>query len=313
MQTGFVYDPVFERHRAPAPHPECPERLQAVLAGFRTFGLSPQLLHLPITPTSDEWILCAHTREHMERVRATRGSAGSYLDPDTYTNAHSYDAACKAVDAVLAAVDAVVKGAVQRVFCAVRPPGHHAERNRAMGFCLFNNIAIGARYARLRHKLHRVFILDWDVHHGNGTQDIFYEDPSVFFCSLHQFPLYPGTGTRRETGRGAGEGYTLNVPLPPGSGDETYVRFFEDELGATIRRFSPDLIMISAGFDAHRDDPLANMELTTEGFVRLTRIVTGLADEVCGGRIVSVLEGGYGLEALAACAAGHVRALTGTG
>jgi acetoin utilization deacetylase AcuC-like enzyme len=182
-----------------------------------------------------------------------------------------------------------------------------------MGFCLFNNIAIGARYARLHHKLNRVFILDWDVHHGNGTQDIFYEDPSVFFCSLHQFPLYPGTGTRRETGRGAGEGYTLNVPLPPGSGDETYVRFFEDELGATIRRFSPDLIMISAGFDAHRDDPLANMELTTEGFVRLTHIVTGLADEVCGGRIVSVLEGGYDLEALAASAAGHVRALTGTG
>jgi acetoin utilization deacetylase AcuC-like enzyme len=202
-----------------------------------------------------------------------------------------------------------MQGRVQNAFCAVRPPGHHAESTHAMGFCLFNNIAITARYLQQRHGLERVAIVDWDVHHGNGTQRTFYEDPSVFFFSTHQYPYYPGTGKADETGMGRGTGFTKNVPLPAGMGDTEYLQIFNTVLRPALKAYRPDVVLVSAGFDAHRDDPLAGMKLTTEGYVALTRVVKEIAGEFCQGRILSCLEGGYNLEALGASVEGHLREL----
>ena len=211
--------------------------------------------------------------------------------------------------AVTQAVDRIIDDTLDAAFCAVRPPGHHALADRAMGFCLFNNVAIGARYAQQRHALSRILIVDWDVHHGNGTQAIFYDDPSVLYFSTHQYPFYPGTGARAETGRGAGAGFTINVPLPAGAGDAELIRAFQEELLPRALTFKPQLILISAGFDAHRDDPLAGLAVTEAGYAELTRIVRGIAEACCRGRIVSVLEGGYNLLALGRSVEAHLRTL----
>jgi acetoin utilization deacetylase AcuC-like enzyme len=244
-----------------------------------------------------------HTREHIDGVKRACQAGGGVLDAgDTHVSPESYEVARLAAGSVLSCIDEVLSGSVRSAFSAVRPPGHHAERDGPMGFCLFNNAAVGARYAR-KHGVERVAILDWDVHHGNGTQHIFEEDPSVLYVSLHQSPLYPGTGAATERGRGAGEGATLNIPLPAGTGEERYFAELSGKVVPALREFAPGLLIISAGFDAHRDDPLADMRLTEESFGAFTRLVNGLAP------MVSVLEGGYNLAALAASVEHHLRAM----
>jgi acetoin utilization deacetylase AcuC-like enzyme len=268
-----------------------------------------ELVPVRARPAEDEFVMKCHSFKHLERIRAAGAHSPCYLDADTFVNQASVEAAFMACGGVMAGVDAVAKSECDNVFCAVRPPGHHAEPDRAMGFCLLNNIAVGARYAQQVHGLKKIFILDWDVHHGNGTQEIFYEDDTVFYFSIHQFPLYPGTGRREEAGRNRGKGFTRNVPLRAGSGDDEYLQVFRTEFQDSINTFQPDMIMISAGFDAHRDDPLAQMNVSIEGFAELTRLVKEAAGKYCNGRIVSVLEGGYDLKALADSVCAHIQVL----
>ena len=243
----------------------------------------------------------------LNRQAPTHGRVS--LDADTSMSPGSLGAAYLAAGGALAGVDAIMAGRVQHAFCAVRPPGHHAEADRAMGFCLFNNVAIAARYAQKRYGVQRVLIVDWDVHHGNGTQHSFESDASVLFFSTHQYPHYPGTGRASECGRGAGEGLTINVPMEAGEGDDEYRAVFQKVLVPAADAFKPEFVIISAGFDAHRDDPLASMGLTEEGYADLTNIVAGIARQHCQGRLLSALEGGYNLTALAASVERHIQAL----
>ncbi len=310
MATGFLYHPDCLKHDMGYGHPESPDRLRAILSRLEAGGLLDRLTKIDPVAASDNWITLIHEPAYVTSLK-TRAPVGGRvsLDPDTSISAGSLSAAYLAVGAALAAVDAIMNGLVQNAFCAVRPPGHHAERDRAMGFCLFNNVAIAARYAQRRHGLARVLIVDWDVHHGNGTQQAFYEDPSVLFFSTHQYPYYPGTGRATDCGEGKGEGLTINVPMSPGQGDEDYREVFEQVLVPAADRFKPDFVLISAGFDAHRDDPLAGMALTEEGYGTLSRIVLGLARRHCQGRVLSCLEGGYNLQALSASVERHLLAM----
>jgi acetoin utilization deacetylase AcuC-like enzyme len=299
MPLALVSSPRFVDHVTPVGHPERPERagvLTAVAAAFREQGglvLAPR-------EATDADLLRVHTREHLDAIAASRGKA-VMIDEDTFTSPQSEEVARLAAGAVLTGVDAVLDGPVaSRALVLVRPPGHHAEADRAMGFCLYNNIAVGAAYARSRGCA-RVAIVDYDVHHGNGTQWIFYEDPTVLFVSSHQFPFYPGTGAASERGRGAGEGYTLNIPLTAGTQDDEIERRYAEAVLPAVRAFKPDLLMVSAGFDAHELDPLGQLRMTTDGFARLTRALLGVADEVCEGRVVLVTEGGYDLDAVSDC------------
>jgi acetoin utilization deacetylase AcuC-like enzyme len=254
-----------------------------------------------------EDLLQVHTRQHLDHLREVCSTGGGLLDEgDTVASPGSFDVAMLAAGGVVTAIDAVLEKKVGAAFCAVRPPGHHAERPRAMGFCLVNNVAIGARYAQTHHGLRNIAILDWDVHHGNGTQHIFEEDPTILYCSLHQYPFYPGTGARSERGTGKGEGFTVNVPMPAGTGEKQYLAALTDEIIPALDAFKPELLLLSAGFDAHRDDPLAGMKLTEESFFTMTRLVQHVAP------IVSVLEGGYNLRALAGSVERHLQALGGT-
>ena len=310
MSTGLVTDPSYLLHRAEnGQHPECPERLRSIVGRLIEKKLMEKLVPISARMAEDGFVLKCHTGLHLENIKTAGVNAPCYLDADTFVNPASVEAALMACGGVMAGVDAVAKAESDNVFCAVRPPGHHAESGRAMGFCLLNNVAIGARYAQQVHGLKKILILDWDVHHGNGTQVIFYEDDSVFYFSIHQFPLYPGTGRREDTGKGTGKGFTCNIPLRAGSGDDEYKQVFNREFHHTVKTFQPDLIMISAGFDAHRDDPLAQMNVSTEGFAELTRTVKDAASRCCGGRLVSVLEGGYDLKALADSVCAHIQVL----
>ena len=297
MPLVLVSSPRFVDHVTPAGHPERPERaetLEAVAARFREQGgtvLEPR-------SATDDDLTRVHTREHIASIVATRGRP-SMIDEDTFTSPDSDDIARLAAGAALTAVDHVLDGPPgSRALALVRPPGHHAEADRAMGFCLYNNIAIGAAYARSRG-LSRVAIVDYDVHHGNGTQAMFYEDPSVLFVSSHQYPFWPGSGAASEIGRGAGEGFTLNVPLKMGDRDDVVERTYSETVLPRLREFKPQLLMISAGFDAHEQDPLGQLRMTTAGFARLTQALIRVADEACEGRVVLVTEGGYDLKALA--------------
>lgn len=293
-----------------AGHPESPERLRAILARLEETGVMSQLVPITPAPATDDWICQVHTTGYMESLKSHAPAEGRVsLDPDTSLSPGSLAAACLAAGGALKAADAIMVGVVDHAFCAVRPPGHHAEANRAMGFCLFNNVAIAARYLQRRHGVHRVLIVDWDVHHGNGTQHSFYRDPTVLFFSTHQFPHYPGTGLATETGEGEGKGLTINVPMAPGQGDEEYQDIFERVLVPAAEAFKPDFVLISAGFDAHKDDPLAGMGLTEDGYATLTDIVAGIATRHSRGRILSCLEGGYHLKALAASVERHLLAL----
>jgi acetoin utilization deacetylase AcuC-like enzyme len=302
--VGFLYSDRFLDHRPPEGHPERPERLRYLIQYLERAPLWPSLVQIQPRSATDEDILAVHTAGHLDFIKKICESGGGMLDEgDTHVVRESFDAAMLAAGTVNAAINAVIGKRVDTAFCAVRPPGHHAERDRAMGFCLFNNAAIGARYAQRKHGLKKVAILDWDVHHGNGTQHIFEEDPTVLYISLHQYPFYPGTGARDERGKGEGRGFTLNVPLPAGTGEDRYVEAFTKEIVPALRQFAPGLLIISAGFDAHKDDPLGGMKLTEESFSNMTDLVKDMAP------VVSVLEGGYNLEATARSAEAHLNAL----
>jgi acetoin utilization deacetylase AcuC-like enzyme len=310
MTTAYLYSPIFLEHHEPG-HPESPERLRAILQMLDETGLRARLTSLDFVPATDAQIEAAHTREHLARVKQLIARGGGHFDADTYANARSLDAARLAAGALTRAVDAVMTGEVDNAFALVRPPGHHATRARAMGFCIFNNIAIAAHHALAAHKLDRVLIVDYDVHHGNGTQDIFYDSARVLYFSTHQSPHYPGTGDWREIGAGAGIGFTANVPLPARVGDEGFRIVFDELLSPLAERFQPQLILVSAGYDAHWSDPLAMENLTIAGYGALAQMLIALARDLCGGRIVFTLEGGYNLPALAHGVAATFRALLG--
>ena len=337
-KTGFVYSPVYLKHDTSS-HPECPARLTAILNCIKKDDIKNCLINLTPIPATVEQISLIHNREYIKSVKlACEGineedDYTTSLDADTVISKDSYEIALLAAGGVITGVDAVFEGkinpvrkdgalvptpqgvglsnGVNNVFCAVRPPGHHAERDRAMGFCLFNNIAIGAKYAQKMYNVKRVFIIDWDVHHGNGTQNAFYYDSTVFYTSTHQEYLFPGTGRSDETGNGDGKGFTMNLPLPHGQGDKEYISLFKKRIYPEIINYKPDLIMISAGFDTHINDPLGGMNITSEGFGKLTDIICEASDKVCKGRIVSVLEGGYNLEALGESVVFHLKSLMG--
>ncbi|TKB53396.1 MAG: histone deacetylase [Nitrospira sp.] len=309
-KTGLVYDPRYLGHDMGAGHPESPNRLRAIMQQLEQSGTAARLTMIAPREAEDEWITQIHRPAYLSMLKANAPTSGRLsLDSDTLMSPGSLTAAYLASGGALAAVDAIMNKQVEHAFCAVRPPGHHAEAGRAMGFCLFNNVAIAARYVQKKYGLTRVLIVDWDVHHGNGTQHSFEDDPSVLFFSTHQFPHYPGTGRESERGRGAGEGFTINVPMEAGEGDEEYRTVFQKSLVPTADAFKPEFVIISAGFDAHKDDPLASMGLTEEGYADLTGIVAGIAKRHAGGRILSSLEGGYNLTALAASVDRHIQAL----
>ncbi len=309
-KTGFVYHPAYLEHDMGAGHPQSPNRLRAILQQSEQSGTVAQLVKIEPRKAEEEWITQVHTPNHVALLNRHAPSSGRVsLDPDTSMSPGSLTAAYLAAGGALAGVDAIMAKEVDHVFCAVRPPGHHAEAGRAMGFCLFNNVAIAARYVQKKFGISRVLIVDWDVHHGNGTQHSFEDDPSILFFSTHQFPHYPGTGRGTERGTGAGEGFTINVPMEAGEGDEEYHEVFRKVLVPAADEFEPEFVMISAGFDAHRDDPLASMGLTEAGYADLTDIVAGIATRHAQGRILSSLEGGYNLKALAMSVEAHLKAL----
>ncbi len=297
-RTAIVYDAYNLRHTLEG-HPENFRRLQGTMELLAEEGMLDKLARVPSTPAPLDAILAVHTPQYLERLRTIARGGGGLLDPDTYVNADSYEAALRAAGGLLNLVDAVLWRQVDNGFALVRPPGHHALGQQGMGFCLFANAAIAARWAQRQHGVERVLIVDFDVHHGNGTQDIFFKDPSVLFFSTHQFPYYPGTGAATELGADEGYGATVNVPFPPHVGDKGYLEAFQQILAPVARRFRPELILLSAGFDAHWLDPLASMGLSLGGYAALVQEVMALADELCAGRLVCVLEGGYHLRVLA--------------
>lgn len=309
-KTGLVYHPAFLEHDMGPGHPESPNRLRAIMQRLEERGTAAHLTRIEPRRAEDEWITQIHSPSYVAALHRQAPATGRIsLDPDTSLGPGSLHAAYLAAGGALAAVDAIMANQVDHVFCAVRPPGHHAEAGRAMGFCLFNNVAIAARYVQKKYGVARVLIVDWDVHHGNGTQHSFDEDPSVLFFSTHQYPHYPGTGRGTDRGKGAGEGFTINVPMEAGEGDEAYHAIFLKSLVPAADEFRPEFVIISAGFDAHKDDPLASMGLTEVGYGDLTNIVAGIAKRHAKGRILSSLEGGYHLTGLAASVDAHINAL----
>ncbi|HEV3200870.1 MAG TPA: histone deacetylase [Bryobacteraceae bacterium] len=309
--TALLIDPIYREHLVGREHPERPERFDAVVQGLRDAGLVDRLGRVQPRPATEEELLLCHTPEYLCKAKEdVRKGYGFLSTGDTDITSNSWDVAGQAVGGVLNAVDAVLAGTAKNAFCAVRPPGHHATASRGMGFCLLNNVAIAARYAQRKHGVGRVLIVDWDVHHGNGTQDIFYSDPTVFFFSTHQWPLYPGTGRADEIGDGEAEGTTRNFPFPAGSGRKEVLGAVQNSLLPLSKRFRPELVLISAGFDSRVGDLLGRFTLTDPDFADLTREVMGIADQYAGGRVVSLLEGGYYLPGLALASAAHVEALS---
>ncbi len=314
MRVGWVYDRAFLRHRTPRGHPESPRRLEALVAGLAEAGLLGRMTPLTFSPAPREVLAWVHEPAYVELVRlACEQDMGFLGSRDTPIGPESEPAARLAAGGVLAACDEIAKGRIDRAFCAVRPPGHHAEPDRAGGFCLFNHAALAAERLRRTHGLPRVAIIDWDVHHGQGTQRIFEHRRDVLYVSLHQDPetLYPGTGRASERGTGPGEGFTLNVPMPAGAGDGEYRGAFADRVLPAVEAFAPAAVVISAGFDAAAADGTADIRLTPDCFGWMTRAVAEVADRHGCGRIVSVLEGGYEPASLARCATAHVAALLG--
>jgi len=306
-EVAIVYHEDFLKHVTGQGHPESPERLMAIMERLSAERLLERLVTIVPEEASSDTAALVHKPEYVRWVRDRCQQGAQCLDwGDTTVCADSYRVALLAVGAVTAAADWLMEREKRRAFCAVRPPGHHAEPDRAMGFCLFNNVAVCARYLQRKHSVERVLIVDWDVHHGNGTQTVFYGDDSVFYFSVHQYPHYPGTGKESERGVGRGEGYTMNVPLPAGSGDAEYVRAFRERLVPAAESFRPEVVLVSAGFDAHANDPLASMCVTDDGFAELSEIVRSIAEQHANGRVISVLEGGYGIAHMAASIARHL-------
>lgn len=296
--AGVIKDKRYLDHDTGEGHPESKKRLETIYTMLGDADLSGSIAEIDPRPATHEEILMNHSPEYLKQVKATNGKGLFALAADTFTSENSYHAALLAVGGVFKAIEMVKGGELTRVFSLQRPPGHHAERGRAMGFCIFNNVALGALYARKVLGLRRILIVDWDVHHGNGTQHSFETDPSILFFSVHQFPHYPGTGLYTEVGKGKGEGFTINVPLGKGYGDAEYAYIFEKLLKPVALEFGPDLILISAGFDIHKSDPLGGMKVSTQGFAILTRSIINMANACCGGKVIFSLEGGYNLEVL---------------
>lgn len=290
-KVGFVYDDVFLLHETPKRHPECKERLISILNTLRDSPVWHKLVHIKPEKAGFDDIEMVHAHGYVEKIR--RAGEG-YLDPDTYLSKGSLDAALFAAGAVMEAVDRCTNGEIERAFCAVRPPGHHAEADRAMGFCIFNNIAVGARYA-LKIGYKKVFIVDFDVHHGNGTQHTFEDDDTVFYFSTHQYPHYPGTGKDSEQGTGKGKGFTFNLPMASGSGDREYFSAYNDVLTGLMKKYGPDIVLVSAGYDIHKNDPLAAVRVSDEGIRTIVKSILSFPAPS-----VFALEGGYDLNALAA-------------
>jgi len=283
---------LFIEHDPGYGHPESPDRLRAIYEALEE--LTPDKYLFPgFEPATHAQLARNHTEGHIKRVAATAGKTYVTLDPDTHTSPRSYDAACLAAGAAIGGARMVVSGEADNGFALVRPPGHHAEADRTSGFCLFNNIAVAAHYALSELKLNRILIVDWDIHHGNGTQHSFYDTDRVLYFSTHQYPYFPGTGSLSESGTGRGEGFTVNVPLPGGQDDRAFARIFNELLSPIARQYKPELILVSAGFDTYHGDPLGTMAVTAAGFAYMTRVLKALAEELCNGRLLLVLEGGY--------------------
>lgn len=309
--TCIVYHPVFLEHDSGPGHPESSRRLTSILDSVKHSPVNEELMWIEPSPAPEAYLECIHTKDYIRRVEETCASGAPVIDSaDTGICCRSFEAALYAAGGGLAAIDAVMEGRARNGFVAARPPGHHAEREAAMGFCLFNNVAIAAAYLREHYKVEKVLIVDWDVHHGNGTQHSFEADSHVFFFSTHQYPHYPGTGGEGDIGVGAGMGMTLNVPMPAGSGDEDYVKAFRDKLLPEALEFNPDFLLVSAGFDAHASDPLSEIRLTSGCFRELTHLVRHIAETCCAGRLVSFLEGGYDGKALSESVVEHLHGLS---
>jgi len=310
-KTAIVYDPFNLRHTLEG-HPENFRRLEGTWQLLQDDGILHNLIRVPSSPAPLDAILRVHTAKYVERLQALSARGGGRIDADTYANADSYHAALLAAGGLLNLTDMVLQGQVDNGFALIRPPGHHALEHRGMGFCLLANAAIAARWAQDHHGLERVLIVDFDVHHGNGTQDIFYDDPTVLFFSTHQFPYYPGTGAADEVGSEMAYGTTINIPFPTFVGDAGYLTAFQRVLEPLARDFRPQLIILSAGFDAHWLDPLAGMNLSISGYMQMVQSLLALADELCNGKLVCVLEGGYHLEVLAHSVLSTIRLLSGS-
>jgi acetoin utilization deacetylase AcuC-like enzyme len=309
--TQVFYDPATLRHEPGGDHPESPKRIDAVLQAVRALERQGRLTVETPRPAAEDDILLVHTPQYLKLVRSETGAGRRTLSTgDTEVSSGSLGAALAAAGTVVSAVDAVLSGRAANAFCAVRPPGHHASQGRGMGFCIFNNVAIGARYAARRYGVERILIADWDVHHGNGTQEVFWSDGSVLFFDTHQHPWYPGTGSPDETGEGKGRGLIVNRPLPAGAGRSEILGAFRTGLVPAADRFRPDLVMISAGFDSRDRDPLGQFTLTDSDFAELTALVAEIARQHAGRRVVSVLEGGYSLDGLARAVGAHVGGLS---
>ena len=310
MKIGLVYDPIYLEHDTGS-HPENSRRLLAMMSHLEETGAKAKLTSLAPRPATIEELGMVHTPEYISSIREKAEGGGGWLDADTIMCPRSYEAALYAAGGVLTAVEAVMKGEVDSAFALVRPPGHHALRNRAMGFCIFNNVAVAAKFALTNFGLSRVLIVDFDVHHGNGTQDTFYADPKVLYFSTHEYPFYPGTGSTDEIGVDDGKGTTVNFPMTAGWGDEEYLRAFNEVLIPVAERFQPELILVSVGFDPHWADNLAMMQVSVSGFAQMVAVLKKLADDLCQRRLVFTLEGGYNLQVDALSVAAIFDALWG--
>lgn len=309
MKTALIYHPIYLQHDTGPHHPERASRLQSILRKLQKTGLIDKLKVIEPKPASLQDIALVHSMDYVLGIKEICKKGGINLDPDTVVSKDSFEAALFAAGAVIKGIDLIFNGEIDNVFCMVRPPGHHASPSQAMGFCIFNNVAIGVRYIRKKYNLNRILIIDWDVHHGNGTEEVFYEDPRVFYISLHQYPHYPGTGSRESTGRGEGKGFNLNIPMESGSGDAEYIKAFRGIIIPKVKDFKPEFIMISSGFDGHKDDPLSSISLTENGYYEMVKMVKEAAKLYSNNRIVSVLEGGYNLLSLANSVHSHLEAL----
>jgi len=310
-KTAVVRDERYLAHNPGRYHPESPKRLAAIYAMLERPDMEGVFQYLPAREVTRDELLEIHSPRYVDMILNTSGKGRRSLDPDTTVSEGSCEASLLAAGGLCKAISAVISGDMDNAFALVRPPGHHAETSRAMGFCIFNNVAVGARYAQASHGLERVLIADWDLHHGNGTQHTFEEDRTILYFSTHQYPYYPGTGGYEETGRGDGQGFTVNVPFAPGKGDAEYADVFERILKPIALAFEPQLILVSAGFDIYENDPLGGMGVTPEGFAMLTRTLMDIADACCNGRVVMTLEGGYNLEGLSRSVKAVIRELAG--
>ena len=310
MKVGFVYDPIYLKHDT-GQHVENASRLEAIISHLEQTQLKQRLTPIKPRAASIEELSLVHHKQHISHIQEVAQNGGGWLDADTVMSPNSYKVAVYAAGGAIMATETTMNGEVDSAFALVRPPGHHATTTQAMGFCLFNNVAIAAKYALDKYKLERILIIDFDVHHGNGTHDTFYDNQQVLYLSTHQYPFYPGTGSLDEAGNGAAKGTTVNIPLPAGCGDTEYLQVFKQIVAPVVRRFKPQLILVSAGYDCHWADGIAIMQVSVTGFVQIVRVIKGLADELCSGRLVFTLEGGYNIMALAASVGATFEVLLG--